>query len=244
MEEKRARLAAVDELRGLAMVLVLVYHFLYQLWAFGYAGNPQDGWTVVIGRTGAVLFFVISGFSARLSHNLLRRSLITLGAAVLVWAATYFTDFTDPIVFGVLHCLGFCGLLTALLGGFAEKFPPLFGLAGSAALFVLLSGVPEGRFFQYALPAALYRSPYLFWLGFPADGFASGDYYPLLPWIFAYLCGFYLYAALRSRGMPVALSQKHLPALAWMGRHTLWIYLLHQPVYIAAFLLVGTLFSV
>ena len=66
-------------------------------------------------------------------------------------------------------------------------------------------------------------------LGFPMPGFWSTDYFSLLPWYAWFLCGYFLREGFRRAGLEERL-QLQVPVLAWMGRHSLPIYLAHQPV--------------
>ena len=105
-------------------------------------------------------------------------------------------------------------------------------------LFLLSKGVPRGflglgDYALVSLPAALYRFPWAFPLGLPSAGFYSSDYFPLVPWLFLFWTGLYLW-----RGQSEAAREKlaglpAVPGLAWLGRHSLAVYMLHQPVLMA-----------
>ncbi len=80
------------------------------------------------------------------------------------------------------------------------------------------------------LPAGFYRNYLTAYLGFPFHGFFSDDYFPLIPWFFLYLTGYSLYHLLPLDSLRPVLSGSICPPLEFIGRHTLIIYLLHQPV--------------
>ena len=81
------------------------------------------------------------------------------------------------------------------------------------------------------LPASLYRNLLTAYLGFPNPGFFSTDYFPLFPWFFLFLTGHFLHRLLEEKDLNQRLfSRGQVPVLNWMGRHSLIIYLLHQPV--------------
>ena len=86
--------------------------------------------------------------------------------------------------------------------------------------------LPGGRL---ALPQALYASYTTAYLGFMPKGFFSTDYFPLLPWLFLFWAGYFLHH-LVGRGRLAPLRRSVCPPLGWMGRHSLVLYLLHQPV--------------
>ena len=83
------------------------------------------------------------------------------------------------------------------------------------------------------LPESWYTaSPWLFPLGFPQPWFASADYFPILPWTLLFLAGSYLGVWARAGRLPSFCYRGCVPALRTLGRKSLWIYLLHQPVLI------------
>ncbi len=224
-----ARLYGIDELRGVAMILVLVYHFLWALNLNGYGVNPEAMPQRLIGYGGAFLFLLIAGASCTLTRHPYRRALIILGASTLVFAATSLTHFVEPINFGVLQFLGVCSLLYALLRKPLAKCDPRIGLPLMLALLVVCWKIPSGRIFGWRLPSVLYSTRWLFWLGFPANSYSAGDYYPLLPWIFLFFAGYFLMRL--PRNPPAVLTRSHCRPLAFVGRHTLPIYLVHQPLF-------------
>ena len=75
-----------------------------------------------------------------------------------------------------------------------------------------------------------YDIPHLWWLGIRQPSFSSGDYFPLLPWFFMYLFGVWLGRAAAAEKLPAWFYRLRCPFLEKVGSHTLWIYLLHQPL--------------
>lgn len=139
---------------------------------------------------------------------------------------------SESIWFGVLHLNAAAVLLTCLLRPLLQKCPAGAGLAACAALFALTDQVPAGYLgFEglrlCALPQSWY-APNLFWLGLPdLTRFSSADYFPLVPWLFLFWCGLFLAGLWRPRA---GLAPRPLRPLACVGRHTLLVYMLHQPV--------------
>ena len=76
------------------------------------------------------------------------------------------------------------------------------------------------------------------WLGFPGPTFASGDYYPPLPYTLLYLAGVCIGRLVALRGEPTWLERLSCRPLEWVGRHALPVYVLHQPVLLAITMLV------
>ena len=109
------------------------------------------------------------------------------------------------------------------------------GLAGSFLLFLLFRNVNtgylgSGNWNILKLPDGFYENLFTTYLGFPQKGFFSADYFSLLPWFFLFLTGFYLYQLVQKNHMMEKLFSWRVPGFDVIGRHSLLIYLLHQPV--------------
>lgn len=137
------------------------------------------------------------------------------------------------VVFGVLTFLGTAMLLTGVLEPLLKKVMPAVGLAVSAVLFAVCYPVGSGWVglggWKLMLPQSLYANYFTAFFGFYPDWFYSADYFGLLPWLFLFWAGYYLHKAVGRRRME-PLRRPVCPALGWMGRHSLLLYLLHQPV--------------
>jgi len=236
----KPRVWGIDRLRGAAVLAMVIYHGLFSL---VYLFGVQISWfesfwlsEIVVPLIGGS-FVSLCGVSVNLSRSPLRH-----GGKVLFWALvlTAVTGLLLPeliIRFGVLHLLGCCLLLAGLGEPLWTRIPREAGLAGSLALFALSYNLPQGYLgWQglWSLPVSV-SSPYLFPLGLPDLGFSSSDYYPLIPWFFLFLAGLFLGRWAREGKGPRRLYESHLPALQWIGRHSLPIYLLHQPLLVALF---------
>ncbi len=229
------RLYMIDSLRGLAIVLMVVYHAFYNIrYLFG---NPF-GWTMrlyPVQQAACWLFILVSGFSFSLSRSNVRRGLLVSACGLGLTAFTMVFMPSERIVWGVLSLLGAAMLLTQAALPLLRRIPAEWGLAGSAGLFVLTRDIQygwlgfEGHWLA-ALPGALYQTRWLFPLGFPSEGFWSADYFPLLPWIFLYGCGFFLYQLAAGAPEAARLLEKRMPGLDVLGRRSLAVYLLHQPL--------------
>lgn len=229
------RYALLDELRGLDLVSMMLYHacwdmmFLFGIWMDWYAGMPGRLWQ----QTICWVFILLSGFCVQLGHHTLRRGAQVFGAGALVTAVTLLFMPEDRVIFGVLTFLGSAMLLTGVLEPLLKKIPPAAGLAVSAVLFALTYHLDERWLgfggLRLALPDAWYANYFTAFFGFLPFDFYSTDYFALLPWLFLFWAGYFLYGIVgRQRMEP--LRRSVCPALGWMGRHSLLLYLLHQPV--------------
>lgn len=237
------RYALLDELRGLDLLNMIAYHALWDLvclfgvradWYFGWQGRL---WQFCI----CSVFILLSGFCVPLGRHTLKRGLQVFLGGVVVTAVTLIFMPEDRVVFGVLTFLGSAMLLTALCKAFLEKIPARWGFGASLVLFMICYPVSSGYLglleWNVVLPRALYANYFTAFLGFLPDWFYSTDYFPLLPWIFLFWAGFFLHRLIgRERMEP--LRRSIFAPLGWLGRNSLVIYLLHQP------LIYGTLFVV
>ena len=152
---------------------------------------------------------------------------------MLITAVTLLFMPEDRVVFGVLTLLGSAMLLTGLLEPLLKKVPPAVGLAVAAVLFALTYHAADHYLgigaLRLALPESLYANYFTAYLGFYPWWFYSTDYFPLVPWLFLFWCGYFLHGVVgRTRMEP--LRRSVCAPLGWIGRHSLVLYLLHQPV--------------
>lgn len=234
---KRSRVRIFDAVRGFSVVSMVAFHLCYDLRFLSriplawFAPPFQDIWRASISWT----FVFIAGCMCAFSRNNLRRSGVYLAAAALIFVATSVAAVDDAINFGIIFCMGACTLIEWALEQ-AHMAPE--GNAAAIVLavcFVLLLGVPHGYVgiepFAITLPDAWYSTPWLSWLGLPGPHFVSGDYYPVLPYLLLYLSGAsWCRRRKRTKGFPQRLYQPYCRPLEFVGRHSLAVYLLHQPV--------------
>lgn len=230
------RLWLPDVLRGAALVNMLAYHAMYDwVYVFGHAGGWYDIWSPgchIWQQHICWSFILLSGFSFPLARRPLKNGLVVAGCAVVLTVVTVGFMPSESIWFGVLHLNAAAVLLTCLVRPLLQKCPPGIGLTVCAVLFALTNQIPEGylgfeTLHLCALPGSWYATN-LFWLGLPdLTRFASADYFPLVPWLFLFWCGFFLAGLWHPKRGPAPAP---LRPLAAVGRHTLLVYMLHQPV--------------
>ena len=237
------RYALLDELRGLDLVSMMLYHGcwdlvnLFGIQADWYYDLPGHLWQQSI----CWVFILLSGFCVQLGHHTLRRGAQVFGAGALVTAVTLLFMPEDRVVFGVLTLLGSAMLLTGLLEKPLRRILPAAGFAISAVLFALTRNVSVGYLgfgsLRLWLPQTLYANYVTAYFGFYPWWFYSTDYFALLPWLFLFWAGYFLYGVVGRQRMEL-LHRSVCPPLGWLGRHSLLLYLLHQPVIYGVLLVV------
>ena len=223
---KQARIWELDALRGLCILGMVAVHLVLDLQI------PTGQAFAFVQNWGGVLFFLLSGLCATLGSRPVRRGAMVLGAGLLCTAVTLagralgmLPDYM-VIRFGVLHCLGACMLLWPVF-----RKLPVWLLAALGTRFGVL-GI-------YLTHCVMVEFPGFAWLGLLYPSYSSADYFPLLPYL-----GFFLLGAVLGR-LLYAKKKSLLPqwetiwvfrALRWCGRHSLILYLLHQPLLMLLFL--------
>jgi len=214
----RERLWEIDVTRGIALVLRITYHLLYDLKEFfGFNIAYDQGWFYLMGKAAAVLFILVAGLSAAFSQQNRSRGLKLIGWGGVIFLVTSLAVPGSNIVFGILQFLGVCLLLYPWL----QNIPPsLLAALGTA---ILLSG-------DFATQVILHHN-WLAPLGFRTPGFSSVDYFPLIPWLGVFLWGVAVSKLVYKQKKSLFKTTNQLfQPLATVGRNTLIIYLLHQPI--------------
>lgn len=235
MELGAKRYKLLDELRGFCLINMVCYHACWDLvFLFGIRADWYTGWQGhVWQRMICCGFILLSGFCVPLGRRSLKRGAMVFGGGALVTVVTLLFMPGSRVLFGVLTLLGTAMLLTQLCRPWLEKLPPAVGLAGCLLLYALTCRVSSGYFglgsWRLNLPRGLYANLFTAFLGFPPAGFWSTDYFPLLPWIFLFWEGCFLHWLIGKRRME-PLRRSVCAPLGWLGRNSLVLYLLHQPV--------------
>ena len=239
---KPSRYWEVDTLRGVAVVLMIFFHLMWDLSYFGglelaMSSAPWQRFARGIGTT----FTVILGVSLVLSREraghavgfqtyLLRGGKV-FGLGLVITLVTYLLLRQGAVVFGILHMLGFCIVA-------AYPFLPYRRRHASLIFGLVLIGL--GLYLNRQVSS----TPWLIWLGITQAGRGMFDYYPVLPWFGVALVGVYaghaLYPdGLRHFALPDFSRTPVIRELSFLGRHSLLIYLIHQPILLGILFLSG-----
>lgn len=225
-EIKNSRIWELDAFRGLCILCVIVVHAVFDLRYFAGLHFQLHPVFQFIMDYGGVLFVILSGICVTLGSHSARRGIIVLACGLVITFVTEgmialgMADRSVRIQFGVLHLLGVCMLLYPLF-----RRVPVAAVGVIGAVLVIL-----GYWFNTFTIAC----PYLFPLGLRTPDFAAGDYFPLLPHLGWFLLGAVLgrtvYAPRKSLLPRFPAEAAPIRFLRACGRHSLWIYLIHQPV--------------
>ena len=239
---KRYRI--LDDIRGLAVISMVIFHFM---WDLVYMGGVEIGWYGALPghiwqQSICWTFILISGFCWSLGSKRLRRGLTVFIGGAVVTLATALVMPQARIIYGTLTLLGSSMLLMIPLEKLLRYINCEIGFIVSGLLFAATKKLMYGTlwFGKVELPSWLYRNYFTAFLGFPHEGFYSGDYFPLMPWLFLFVTGYFLYRIFEKYNLLQFLAHKGFEPLEWIGRHALEIYMVHQPI-LALFFLNGGL---
>jgi len=248
-EPVRQRIQLLDTLRGVMVIYMIYYHTLFDLgimfgkdWALEqFRAQPFS--QMIIGCT----FVFVAGLTIRFSRNpaLHGAKLLMIASVVSLVTAFFFPG--SGIFFGVLHLMAVCMMVYGVVGKYLEKLHWIPGALLCLALFVCTYWVKSGFFgikglFELPVPEALTDGGLLYAFGFIGSRFSSVDFYPLLPWLFLFLCGCFVGRLLERDNLPKWLYRDFCPPLTFIGRHSLAIYVVHQPVIYGLCLLLTAVF--
>lgn len=236
-----ARYWEIDALRGVAILWMIGFHLTWDLVFYGLVRvNMGRGPWPWFSRIIATMFLTLAGISLVISdsrrgekqrfNRYLLRGLKIFGFGLIITLITFLFLGDDFVVFGILHLIGFSIVAAYPFLPYRRRWVSLLaGIALTAA----------GNYFNQQIAL----TPWFIWLGVNELGRSMADWYPVLPWFGVVLVGIWIGHVLYTAGqrrftLPDWSGVPLLRELAFLGRHSLLIYLVHQPV------LVGILFAV
>ncbi len=236
---RKQRFWEIDLLRGLAIIKMVIYNYSFALFYLGIytfrEGMSFPGWA-------AAVFIFLVGLSLTISYSRVKnkkpreiykkyfsRGLKVFGYGILITIITFLTFPEAFIIFGILHLIG----VSVILGQFFLNFKKLNLFLG---LLIIILG--------FYLKNFRFSFSWLLWLGFIPQYIYTFDYFPILPWFGFALIGIFFGNWLYKdgkRGFKIKdLSNYSIVRfLTFLGRKSLIIYLVHQPILVTLLLILG-----
>ena len=237
MTVSKSRIWELDAFRGLFILCVVIIHTIFDLQLFGFISEDTPLVFNIIRDYGGILFILISGICVTLGSHSFRRGLIVFLCGMVITGVTYGMYWIDAankdllIHFGVLHLLGLSMILYPLY-----KKLPVWAVAIFGILFIAMGFV--------VLPL---RSdiPLSFVIGIIPKGYVAADYFPIFPnmgwFMIGSVIGRTVYKSRQSLMPRFPYTAPLVKFFSFCGRHSLWIYMLHQPVIYGIVLLIYTI---
>ena len=223
------RYPIIDQLRGLAIVLMIYFHFSYDLAHFGFTDSNfyKDIYWQNLRTLIVSLFVFIVGVSLVLAtrkgiqfRRYAKRVGILLLFSILITVNSYFMFPGRTIIIGILHFIA----LASLLGLLFLRFYYLNLLFGTTLIWI-------GNSLQFAV----FDNIWLHWLGLMTHKPVTEDYVPLIPWFGVVLLGMFFgqtvlkYPKL-NKLITTSFNNPVAHGMSFLGRHSLLVYILHQPI--------------
>lgn len=237
--ESKQRFFELDLVRGIGILMVIVFHFFFDLNYFGILRNEMyQGFWLVFQRVTVTIMLLLVGIGLTLSYSknssfqkFLKRTLALFGIGLLITFGTWIYPGKGFIVFGIIHLIA----VSVLLSYFFQKF---YKLNLALGILIILFGTWIG------LNSVNVNFPWLLWLGLPPTNFYTLDYFPILPWFGLILIGMFVGKTIYPNGKrKIELTEPKNNVLAkgmkWIGNKTLIIYLVHQPIIIGILYIFG-----
>jgi len=247
------RFFEIDFLRGLAIILMIAYHFTFDLSFFGiYPLNLSSGFLWYFPRVIAGIFIFLVGVSLYLSYSraelsgkystdwefflkYLKRGLWIFSLGLIITLVTWIFIRQEFIIFGILHFIGLAIILMYPLLKYNQRYKYLNLVIG---LLFISAG--------FYLNSFTFNFNWLLWLGFIPQNLTTVDYFPLLPWLGVVSIGIFIGSILykdygRKFALPDLSNYLPIEIFSFLGRHSLVIYFIHQPVLIVLLYILGVL---
>ena len=244
MAYNKKRFWEIDFLRGIAIIMMITYHIFFDLNFFDvYNINLYSLELRLFLYPIGTIFFLLVGISLSLSNSFhkkilskknliykfIRRGIWIFSLGLVITIVTFLFLEKGFVVFGVLHCIGISIIISILFLN-TKKITLTFGIV------LIIMGVIL-RFFTFDFN-------WFFWLGFIPSDFHSLDYFPLLPWFGVALIGIFIgniFYPEHKRSFKINDISVYRPIkfLCFLGRHSLLIYFLHQPIIVGIIFLIS-----
>jgi uncharacterized membrane protein len=231
MPNNSAHIAEVDFVRGTAIVMMLASNFVTDLQYFYNYSKYEMFWQVFATITASI-FLLIVGISLNLSYSrdakvskFIKRGAGIFALGLIITAVTWIFVPQDFIMFGILHLIGLSIVISYPFLKLDKKFALVAGMA-----FLIVG---------FFVTKVIVSNNYLMWVGFTTASFSSPDYFPIFPWFGLVLIGLFLGKWLYPEGKRIfEVPEIKSKPILWLGRHSLLIYMIHQPIFLGLLALI------
>lgn len=241
-KSKKKRLHLLDTIRGLSLIGMIFYHISYDIPSVFnvYPGYMKTFTFNLVAQILRIIFIFLSGYCACMGKKTLKRGFIVTGAGLIITLFTIIARFDAPIVYGILTFMGAAMILSVPFKKIINEKNGFVFLVVSMLLYLFTMhihyryfGFFDHVFFRF--PEILYEASVPFsyitaLFGLPGKGFLSSDYFPIIPWFFLYMSGFSFYTLFGAKLKEAKIMKLKIEPAAFLGRYSLWVYMLHMPI--------------
>lgn len=229
------RISEIDFLRGIAIIMMIIFHFMWDLIYFSLSNadlySSMGFWGIFQKLTGGLFIFIV-GLSLTLSYwrtagdegvypwKFLLRGAKIFGLGLIITLFSYIFMPDSFVFFGILHFIGIAIIIATPFIRFS--FLNLLLSISSLLLSFFINKITLGF-------------PWLVWLGFNYP-VSTLDLYQVFPWIFLVFLGMFIGNIIYPKGKRIikfkinrVLAEMTRP-VQFLGRHALLIYFIHIPI--------------
>ncbi len=226
-----------DILRGMTLISMIIYHTVWDMvYIFGNDWDWFKGNEAYIWQQSICWFFILlSGFCWSLGKKKWKRGLTVFGAGMIITLVTIVFMPENRVVFGVLTLLGSSMLFMIPLEKVLRKANPYIGLFCTFFLFLYAKDISYGHlgwkeFGYISLPQEWFTNLFSAYWGLPAGEFFSTDYFGVFPWLFLFMTGYFVYRIFEKKQWMDVLKVGKIKPLEVLGKNSLLVYMVHQPL--------------
>lgn len=243
-EKTQKRFWEIDFIRGIAIIMMVAFHSAFNLYYFDAFDIDIDSTPLwLLARSTATIFIFLVGVSLTLSYSKTKRTKSKMGVwikyivrgskifswGILITVITYFFLREGFVRFGILHFIG----LSIILAVPFIRYKTV-NLVLSPVVIII----------GFYIECITVKTEWLMWIGLQPESFYTVDYFPLLPWfgliLFGISAGNFLYPDHeRIFDLPDLGDVLPIKLFSFLGRNSLKIYLLHQPLIIIMMIIFG-----
>lgn len=231
------RFEIIDELRGIAILIMILFHMLYQsnLWLNVGGDLINLSLIKILKLIAQFLFISISGICSEFSKDNYKRGLVCIYSGILITLITNILIPEEAITFGILHLLG-CSIIIyeilrrKLLNYNSKTLLFIFILLFIISFTMYYSGFLEKIIINIDCFNNMKEKGLLNFIGVRSSVFISSDYFPIFPWIYLFFLGGIKGKIIINNSNRKYYFNKKNEILCFLGRHSLSIYLVHIPI--------------
>jgi uncharacterized membrane protein len=221
------RIWEIDLLRAIAIILMIIFHIVFDFNFIGINIKYQSGFWYWEGKISALIFIFLAGISSGFSRSTVRRGIKVFLFGMLFTFVTYILFREKYIRFGILHLLG-VGMV----------FFPFLKKTNNSLLFLCAVII---AFAAIPIKHALVNTSLLLPVGFMYRGFDTLDYYPLVPYFSVFILGILAYKTYYFKKQSIFNFSYKNKYILMISKNSLLIYLLHQPLIFAIIFMVRSI---
>lgn len=224
---EKIRFFEIDFFRGLAVIMMIIYHFIFDLNYFEFIKvNMYSGFLGIFQKVIAISFIFLVGISLSISYknkskkDITKSGLKIFSFGLILTVLTLIFVRNQVIYFGILHFIGLSIIISIL-------FIRFFKLNLILGIISIIIG--------YLIKNISINTNLLIFLGLKSRNFSTLDYFPLFPWFGLILIGIFIGKLIYKNRTKSVINEpkiKLFKFLEFLGRKSLFIYLIHQPILI------------